>query len=163
MHAHRVAITLEAVHAVEALEAAFACYGLPQIVNTDQGSQFATNAFTEAVLSRGIRIRWTAKEAGVMTCSSSGSQYEGVYLKAYASINHAQRSLGNYIELYNRKRPHSSLADRAPDEAILRHSASNQISSMIASNVLLINLKKLSERARLPLITRPPAFLPARR
>jgi hypothetical protein len=33
--AHRVAITLEATHAVEALEEAFARYGLPDIVNTD--------------------------------------------------------------------------------------------------------------------------------
>ncbi|NTX25423.1 hypothetical protein HT748_38740 [Burkholderia cepacia] len=41
MLAHRVAITLEAVHAVEALEEAFTRYGLPEIVNTDQGSQRA--------------------------------------------------------------------------------------------------------------------------
>ncbi|CAM2157644.1 DDE-type integrase/transposase/recombinase [Paraburkholderia tropica] len=38
--AHRVAITLEANHAVEALAEAFARYGLPDIVNTDQGSHF---------------------------------------------------------------------------------------------------------------------------
>ena len=41
--AHRVAITLEAKHAVEALEEAFARYGLPDIVNTDQGTQGAFN------------------------------------------------------------------------------------------------------------------------
>ncbi len=41
--AHRVAITLEAIHAVEALEEAFARYGLPDIVNTDQGSQGGFN------------------------------------------------------------------------------------------------------------------------
>ncbi|KGX17127.1 integrase core domain protein [Burkholderia pseudomallei] len=59
--AHRVAITLEAVHAVEALEEAFARYGRPDIVNTDQGSQFTANAFTEAVLSRGIRLSMDGK------------------------------------------------------------------------------------------------------
>jgi len=41
--AHRVAITLEAVHAVDALEEAFTRYGLPDIVNTDQGSQGVFN------------------------------------------------------------------------------------------------------------------------
>ena len=41
---HRVAITLEAVRAVEALEEAFARYGLPDIVNTDQGSQFTASS-----------------------------------------------------------------------------------------------------------------------
>jgi putative transposase len=54
--AHRVAITMEAMHAVEALEEAFAKYGQPEIVNTDQGSQFTATVFTEAVLSRGIRL-----------------------------------------------------------------------------------------------------------
>ncbi|MFP3506699.1 integrase core domain-containing protein, partial [Burkholderia sp. SIMBA_062] len=35
----------------------------------------------------------------------------------YESVSHARRSIGQYIELYNRKRPHSSLADQTPDEA----------------------------------------------
>ncbi|MGK8200737.1 integrase core domain-containing protein [Burkholderia cepacia] len=39
------------------------------------------------------------------------------YLKAYESVSHARRSIDEYIELYNRKRPHSSLADQTPDEA----------------------------------------------
>lgn len=69
---HRVAITLEAVHAVEALEEAFARYGWPDIMNTDQGSQFTAGAFTEAVLGRGIDCQWTAREVGAITCSSSG-------------------------------------------------------------------------------------------
>ena len=41
--AHRVATTLEACHAVEALEQAFARHGTPEIVNTDQGSQPGLN------------------------------------------------------------------------------------------------------------------------
>ncbi|MGF6483529.1 transposase InsO family protein [Paraburkholderia sp. JPY419] len=41
--ARRVAITMEAIHAVEALEEAFAKYGQPEIVNTDQGSQGGFN------------------------------------------------------------------------------------------------------------------------
>ncbi|MBB2929259.1 hypothetical protein [Paraburkholderia silvatlantica] len=47
-----MAITLEAIHAVEALEEAFAKYGQPEVVNTDQGSQFAATAFTDTVLDR---------------------------------------------------------------------------------------------------------------
>jgi putative transposase len=44
-------------------------------------------------------------------------EYEECYLKAYESVSHARRSIGEYIELYNGKRRHSSLADRTPDEA----------------------------------------------
>lgn len=61
--AHRVAITLEASHAVEALEEAFARYGLPDIVNTDQGSQFTAGAFTDAVLGRQVHLSMDGKGA----------------------------------------------------------------------------------------------------
>ncbi len=114
--AHRVAITLEATHAVEALEEAFARYGLPDIVNTDQGSQFTAGAFTEAVLSRGVRLSMDGKGAWrdnvFVERVWRSIKYEEVYLKAYESVNHARRCMGEYIDLYNRKRPHSSLADQ---------------------------------------------------
>ncbi|MGY6164001.1 IS3 family transposase [Paraburkholderia strydomiana] len=119
--AHRVAITLEATHAVEALEEAFARYGLPDIVNTDQGSQFTAGTFTEAVLSRGVRLSMDGKGAWrdnvFVERVWRSIKYEEIYLRAYDSVSHARRSIGDYIELYNRKRPHSSLADQTPDEA----------------------------------------------
>nr|WP_087124886.1 IS3 family transposase [Burkholderia cenocepacia] len=119
--AHRVAITLEAMHAVEALEEAFARYGHPDIVNTDQGSQFTAGAFTEAVLGRGIQLSMDGKGAWrdnvFVERVWRSIKYEEVYLRAYESVSHARRSIGDYIELYNRKRPHSSLADQTPDEA----------------------------------------------
>ena len=102
--AHRVAITLEAVHAVEALEEAFARYGRPHIVNTDQGSQFTAGAFTEAVLDRGIRLSMDGKGAWrdnvFVERVWRSVKYEEVYLKAYESVSHARRSIGQYIELY---------------------------------------------------------------
>jgi putative transposase len=119
--AHRVAITLEAVHAVEALEEAFARYGPPDIVNTDQGSQFTAGAFTEVVLGRGIRLSMDGKGAWrdnvFVERVWRSIKYEEIYLRAYESVSHARRSIGQYIELYNRKRPHSSMADQTPDEA----------------------------------------------
>ncbi len=61
--AHRVAITLEAVHAKEALQEAIPRYGAPGIVNTGQslprtrygGSQFTAQAFVDVVLGSGAR------------------------------------------------------------------------------------------------------------
>jgi len=60
---HKVAITLEACHAKEIIEQALARYGVPQIVNTDQGSQFTAEEFTNAVLSRGLRFFTDGKGA----------------------------------------------------------------------------------------------------
>nr|WP_155739984.1 IS3 family transposase [Pandoraea pnomenusa] len=119
--AHRIAITLEASHAVEALEEAFTRYGVPDIVNTDQGSQFTAGAFTDAVLGRQVRLSMDGKGAWrdnvFVERVWRSIKYEEVYLKAYESVSHARRSIGDYIDLYNRKRPHSSLADQTPDEA----------------------------------------------
>ena len=61
--AHKVAITLEASHAKEVIEQAFAKFGTPEIVNTDQGSQFTAEDFTDAVLKRGCRLSMDGKGA----------------------------------------------------------------------------------------------------
>ena len=54
--AHKLATTLEACHAVEIIEQAFAQYGTPEIVNTDQGSQFTASEFADAVLKHGCQL-----------------------------------------------------------------------------------------------------------
>jgi putative transposase len=112
---------MEAMHAVEALEEAFAKYGQAEIVHPDQGSQFTATAFTEAVLSRGIRLSTDGKGAwrdnGFVERVWRSVKYEEVYLKAYESVGHARRSIDDYINLDNQRRPHSSLEDRTPDEA----------------------------------------------
>ncbi|MCA8228143.1 IS3 family transposase [Burkholderia vietnamiensis] len=119
--AHRVAITLESCHAVEALEEAFAKYGLPEIVNTDQGSQFTATEFTDAVLSRSVLLSMDGKGAWrdnvFVERVWRSVKYEEVYLKAYDSVSHARRSISNYLNWYNQNRPHSRLADQTPDEA----------------------------------------------
>jgi putative transposase len=51
-----VAIILEAVHAVEALREAYARFGRPEIVNTDQGSQFTAQKFVDAVIGHGVKL-----------------------------------------------------------------------------------------------------------
>ena len=61
--AHKVATTLEAMHAREVIEQAFQRYGVPEIVNTDQGSQFTADEFTSAVLARGCQLSMDGRGA----------------------------------------------------------------------------------------------------
>ena len=61
--AHKVAITLEACHAKEIIEQAFARFGVPAIVNTDQGSQFTAEEFTQAVIGRGCKLSMDGRGA----------------------------------------------------------------------------------------------------
>jgi putative transposase len=119
--AHRVAITLEAEHAVAVLEEALAKYGKPEIVNTDQGSQFTSDVFAEAVLGKGIQLSMDGKGSWrdnvFVERLWRSVKYEEVYLKAYESVSQARQSITAYMTWYNQRRPHSSLTDRTPDEA----------------------------------------------
>jgi hypothetical protein len=67
----KVAITLEAGHAVEIIEEAFARFGLQGIANTDQGRQFTVIDFTGAVLNKGCTLSMDGRGAGVTTSLSS--------------------------------------------------------------------------------------------
>jgi putative transposase len=118
--AHKVAITLEACHAKEVIEQAFLRYGTPEIVNTDQGSQFTAIEFTDVVLARGCKLSMDGRGAWrdnvFVERFWRSVKYERVYLKAYDSVSTARADIATYIEDFNMERPHSSLEDATPDE-----------------------------------------------
>jgi putative transposase len=117
----RVSITMEASFCVETLEEALARHGKPKIFNTDQGSQFTGTAFTEVLLRNEIKISMDGKGAWrdnvFVERLWRSVKYEEVYLRAYDSVSDARSSIGRYLDLYNRRRPHSSLDDMTPDRA----------------------------------------------
>ncbi len=120
--AHRVAITLEAIHAKEVIEQALARYGVPEIVNTDQGSQFSAEEFTEVVLAAGLpSCRWTGATPGgtgvFVERLWRSVKYERVDLRAYDSVSAARADIAQYMDWFNNERPHSSLERLTPDEA----------------------------------------------
>jgi putative transposase len=119
--AHKVAISREACHAKEIIEQAFARYGLPEIVNTDQGSQFTADEFTNAVLSRGCKLSMDGKGAWrdnvFVERLWRSVKYERVYLRAYGAVSEAKADVATYIDWYNRERVHSSIEDRPPEQA----------------------------------------------
>jgi len=119
--AWRVSITMEADFCIEALEEALATHGRPEIFNTDQGSQFTGAAFTSVLAVQDIKISMDGKGAWrdnvFVERLWRSVKYEEVYLRAYDSVSEARASLGRYLDLYNRRRPHSSLDDQTPDQA----------------------------------------------
>jgi putative transposase len=123
--AWRLSITLEVEFCLEAVEEALARYGRPEIFNTDQGSQFTSAAFAGLLLENAIAIsmdgRGSWRDNVFVERLWRSVKYEEVYLHAYDSVGHARDSLGRYLDFYNRKRPHSSLAARTPDRAYFDH------------------------------------------
>ena len=119
--AWRVSITMEVDFCLEAVEEAISRHGKPGIFNTDQGSQFTSAAFTGLLADNAIRISMDGKGAWrdnvFVERLWRSVKYEEVYLKAYESVAEARASIGRYLDFYNRKRPHSSLGARTPDQA----------------------------------------------
>jgi len=118
--AHKVAITLEAVHATEVIEQAFARYGTPEIVNTDQGSQFTAEEFTRSVLDCGCKLSMDGRGAWrdnvFVERLWRSVKYERVYLKVYDAVSAARSDIADYLDWYNAHRPHSSVERLTPAE-----------------------------------------------
>ncbi len=118
--AHRVSITMETGFCIEVVEEAIHRYGTPGIFNTDQGSQFTSEAFTGLLKHHNIRISMDGKGAWrdnvFVERLWKSVKYEEVYLKAYESVSQARDELARYFEFYNRRRPHSSLDEMTPEQ-----------------------------------------------
>jgi len=119
--AWRLSVTLETEPCLEALKEAITRFGAPEIMNTDQGSQFTSIDFITALKDADIRISMDGKGAWrdnvFVERLWRTIKYEEVYLRAYDSVTAARESLRRYINFYNTRRPHSSLDGRTPDLA----------------------------------------------
>ena len=117
--AHRLSITMDTAFCLEALEEACQRFGVPEIVNTDQGSQFTSLAFVEAVRTRGIELSMDGKGSWrdnvFVERVWRSVKYEEVYLHAYRTVSEAAAGITRYFEFYNTRRPHSKLDRQTPD------------------------------------------------
>ena len=123
--AWRLSITMEVDFCLDAVEEALAKYGRADIFNTDQGSQFTSAEFTGLLQSNSVAISMDGKGSWrdnvFVERLWRSVKYEEVYLRAYDSVADARASLRRYFDFYNRRRPHSSLDRRTPDQAYFEH------------------------------------------
>ncbi|WP_254695044.1 IS3 family transposase [Leisingera sp. NJS201] len=114
--AWRISNTLEADFCVEALNEAIHKFGPPEIMNTDQGSQFTSFAWTDRLWRSGVRISMDGKGRFLDNIFVErlwrSLKYECVYLHAWETGSEAKVGVGKWIEFYNRKRPHSALGGK---------------------------------------------------
>ena len=117
---HRVSITMDVEFCVAAVEEAIATYGAPEILNTDQGSQFTSQVFTGLLKDNNIQISMDGKGAWrdnvFIERLWRTVKYEHVYLHAYDSVSAARSQISDYFQFYNQRRQHSALDGSTPDQ-----------------------------------------------
>jgi len=114
----RISNSMEAVFCVDCLEEALRRYGKPEIFNTDQGSQFTSESFTDVLKREGITIsmdgRGRAFDNIFVERLWRNVKHEDVYLNGYASACELTIGLAKYFAFYNTERPHQSLGNKTP-------------------------------------------------
>jgi len=118
--AWRVSNSLSTEFCLEALSEAICLYGIPAIFNTDQGSQFTSEAFIEALERKHIAISMDsvgrAADNIYIERLWRSVKYEEIYLQDYAGMRELENSLTRYFNFYNTERFHQSLEYQTPDE-----------------------------------------------
>jgi putative transposase len=114
----RLSNTLDSAFCVDALEEALSTYGRPDIFNTDQGSQFTSEAFTDVLRSHDISISMDSKGRWMDNVFIErlwkSVKYEDIYLKAYGSMKELKKGLTDYFQFYNEKRWHNTFDRKTP-------------------------------------------------
>lgn len=114
----RLSNSMDASFCVDCLQAAITHYGKPEIFNSDQGSQFTSDAFTGVLLENSITIsmdgRGRALDNIFVERLWRTVKYEDIYLKKYDSMPDLLMGLTDYFAFYNDARPHQSLCYETP-------------------------------------------------
>ena len=119
----RLSNSMDSAFCVEALTEALSRYGTPEIFNTDQGSQFTSEEFTDVLSGAGVRIsmdgrgRWMDNVFIERLWRSL--KYESVYLREFETGLDAQCEIEKWIRFYNMERPHSFFGDKTPMEVYI--------------------------------------------
>jgi len=119
----RISNTMEAVFCVDCLEDAIRTHGKPDVFNSDQGSQFTSDAFTGVLQRENITIsmdgRGRAFDNIFVERLWRSVKHEDVYLKGYSTLVELTLGLTDYFAFYNGERPHQALGYKTPNRVYL--------------------------------------------
>ena len=122
--------SMESSFCVSTLERALRLYPAPEIFNSDQGSQFTSDAFTEVLREYGVKISMDGKGRCMGNIFVErlwrSVKYEETYLKDYETADDLRRSLANYFHFYNQERPHQTFGEATPMEVYRQGLASTK-------------------------------------
>ena len=117
----RLSNSMEASFCVDALKEALVKYGPPEIMNSDQGSQFTSSDWLQTLTDAEVKIsmdgrgRWVDNRMIERLWRSI--KYECIYLNAFETGSEARAGIAKWMTYYNAERPHSCHGILTPNEA----------------------------------------------
>lgn len=118
--AYRLTATLQQASCISALAEALDNFPHPEIFNTDQGSQYASENFYKPLLDKQIQVSMDGKGRALDNIYIErywrSYKYENVYLFRYQNIFEAKSKTADYVDFYNSERIHASLDYKTPNE-----------------------------------------------
>jgi putative transposase len=102
------------------VQSAVNTYGKPEIINSDQGSQFTADAYTKIIKRLEIRISMDGKGRAIDNIYIERLwrtvKYEHLYLFSYDTVISLMKGLRRFFLFYNEQRVHQSLDYKTPLE-----------------------------------------------
>jgi len=116
----RVSTSMDSRFCLEALDEALGKFGSPEISNTDQGSQFTSEAWIERLKEKKVKISMDGKGRYLDNIFVERLwrtvKYDEIYLKRYESIRELKAGLSAYFKYYNESRLHQGLGYKTPQQ-----------------------------------------------
>jgi len=114
----RISNTMDTSLVMDVLNEALSIYGKPEIFNTDQGSQYTSYSHTQTLIDNGITISMDGKGRAtdniVIERFWRSAKVERIYLNQYNTIKELKEDVADYMQFYNYRRFHETLAYKKP-------------------------------------------------
>jgi len=110
----RISNTMDTALVMDVLNEALLKYGKPEIFNTDQGSQYTSYIHTQTLKDKGITISMDGKGRATDNIAIErfwrSAKVERIYLNQYNTIKELKEDVMDYMQFYNYRRFHETLA-----------------------------------------------------
>ena len=110
--------TLEAETQTDLVKALVGKYGKPEIINSDQGSQYTCHNWIDTMKELNIKISMDGKgratDNAILERSFRTIKREYIYLNPESKVDELRKGLNQYINYYNNKRTHQGINRKIP-------------------------------------------------
>jgi putative transposase len=120
----RLSNTMDSHFCRECLNKAIGFYGIPEIFNTDQDSQFTCHEFIEILIQISMDGKGRALDNVYIERLWRTLKYENIFIYDYKTVKDLRKGIERFFKFYNTERFHQSLNYQTPDDIYFQRASS---------------------------------------